>query len=341
MFPIEIVSSFNCLGCEISSSGSFKNCIENLVSSAKRALFSLKRYFNKNRETLPEVQIRLFDAMVAPITYHGCEVWGLRKADLIEKFHLSFLKSILRVKISTTNCYVYGEFGIFPFLIERKVRVIKYWLKIIRSLNQNENYIQKIYKELIKINIEKPNISTWVSETKHLLESTGFGYIWQQQVVYNENEFLRLFKRRLCDMYLQEWEAEINLTTDGRLYKQLNKKFIFESYLKINNASLRIAISKIRLSSHLFFVERGRWGQRKIERRDRLCQFCNCIEDEFHVLLFCPMFNNAREGLLPEFLRKDKNMVNFLRFINSKKQEEQKKLGILCHKVQKEYKQLL
>ena len=53
------------------------------------------------------------------------------------------------------------------------------------------------------------------------------------------------------------------------------------------------------------------------------------------------MFNNAREGLLPEFLRKDKNMVNFLRFINSKKEGEQKKLGILCHKVQKEYKQLL
>ena len=40
--PIEIVSSFNYLGCEISSSGSFKNCIENLVSSAKRALFPLK-----------------------------------------------------------------------------------------------------------------------------------------------------------------------------------------------------------------------------------------------------------------------------------------------------------
>ena len=165
---LDVVASFNYLGCEISSTGSFKKCVENLVSSANRALFSLKRYFSKNKETLPEVQIRLFDSMVAPITFHGSEVWGLRKADLIEKFHLSFLKSILRVKLSTTNCYVYGELGIFPFVLERKLRVVKYWLKIIRSLNQNENYIQKIYKELLKINIEKPQVSTWVSEIKRL-----------------------------------------------------------------------------------------------------------------------------------------------------------------------------
>ena len=152
---------------------------------------------------------------------------------------------------------------------------------------------------------------------------------------------MKIFKQRLIDIYLQDWKAEVNLTTDGRLYKQFNKQFIFESYLKINNASLRIAISKIRLSSHLFFVERGRWGQRKIERRDRLCQFCNCIEDEFHVLLYCPMFNNTREGLLPKYLKENKNIVQFLKFINTKNQDEQKLLGLLCYKIQKEYKQTL
>ena len=66
-----------------------------------------------------------------------------------------------------------------------------------------------------------------MSEIRKLLESTGFGYIWQQQVVFNENEFLKLFKQRLIDIYLQDWKAEVNLTTDGRLYKQFNKQFIF------------------------------------------------------------------------------------------------------------------
>ena len=53
------------------------------------------------------------------------------------------------------------------------------------------------------------------------------------------------------------------------------------------------------------------------------------------------MFNNTREGLLPKYLKENKNMINFVKFINAKKPEEQKKLGLLCYKIQKEYKQMI
>ena len=71
-------------------------------------------YFAKNREILPSVQLKLFNSMVLPILFYGSEVWGLCKADPMETFYMSFLKSILRVKLSTTNIYVYGEFGLVP-----------------------------------------------------------------------------------------------------------------------------------------------------------------------------------------------------------------------------------
>ena len=164
---LEIVNSFKYVGCDITSAGSFKNCISNLVSSARRALFSLRQNLNKNIETLPETQINLFNLMISPILNYGCEVWGLRIADPIEKFHLSFLKCLLEVKSSTPNCFVYGELGIYPLIIKRKVRVIKYWLKIIRQLNNNENYVHKVYRELCRINVEKPDIETWVSGVKN------------------------------------------------------------------------------------------------------------------------------------------------------------------------------
>ena len=57
---LEVVTSFKYLGCFLSSSGSFTYCITDLVSSARRALFGLKRYFNTNSETLPETQLDLF-----------------------------------------------------------------------------------------------------------------------------------------------------------------------------------------------------------------------------------------------------------------------------------------
>ena len=96
---------------------------------------------------------------------------------------------------------MYGELGVYPLIVKRKVRVIKYWLKIIRQLNNQENYVQKVYRELCRINDEKPNIETWVSGVRFLLESTGFGYIWQQQFVLNENDFLNSFKQRLFDIH--------------------------------------------------------------------------------------------------------------------------------------------
>ena len=83
--------------------------------------------------------------MVSPILNYGSEVWGMRKADPIETFHLSFLKSILGVKTSTPNCFIYGELGAYPLILERKIRVIKYWLKIVRDINENENLVHKVY----------------------------------------------------------------------------------------------------------------------------------------------------------------------------------------------------
>ena len=71
----------------------------------------------------------------------------------------------------------------------------------------------------------------------------------------------------------------------------------------MNNAALRTSITKIRLSSHLFHIERGRWG-RKIDIKERVCVFCTVIEDEFHCFVKCPCFADIRKGLLPLTLKK-------------------------------------
>ena len=63
------------------------------------------------------------------------EIWVLRKADPMDRLHLGFFKSVLGVKSRTPTCFVYGELGLYSLIIERKVNVLQYWAKIIRSLN--------------------------------------------------------------------------------------------------------------------------------------------------------------------------------------------------------------
>ena len=88
---------------------------------------------------------------------------GLAKADPIETFHLSFLKFILNVKTSTPNCFVYGELGVLPQSLQRRIRVIKLWLKIIKPGTPNSSFMVGVYNELLEINREDPKIVTWVS----------------------------------------------------------------------------------------------------------------------------------------------------------------------------------
>ena len=72
-----------------------------------------------------------FDKTVKPILLYGCETWGFRKNDIIERVHLTFCKLLLHVKTSTSNVMVYGELGRYPIDIDIKVRMISYWSKLI------------------------------------------------------------------------------------------------------------------------------------------------------------------------------------------------------------------
>ena len=63
------------------------------------------------------------------------------------------------------------------------------------------------------------------------------------------------------------------------------KKTIFgtECYLKsISNPKLRIALSKLRTSSHDLEIERGRYVRPKLNVDERLCLSCNVVENEEH-----------------------------------------------------------
>ena len=60
-------------------------------------------------------------------------------------------------------------------------------------------------------------------------------------------------------------------------------------------------LQKLRLSSYVFMIERGRWIRRTpIDVEDRKCDTCISIEDEYHCMVLCPRFVNERRGCLPE-----------------------------------------
>ena len=99
----------------------------------------------------------------------------------------------------------------------------------------------------------------------------------------------------------------------------MKESFCYEPYLdSISSAQLRNAITRIRLSSHRYKIETGRWGKNKIPREARKCTLCDALESEFHVLLKCPRFVNERTGRVPESLIINPCMETFVRLFQSK-----------------------
>ena len=120
-------------------------------------------------------------------------------------------------------------------------------------------------------------------------------------------------------------------SSSGRIFRYIKTDFVFEPYLNRLNRNLRIALTKVRLSSHSFNIERCRWE--KIDRENRLCDLCGIVESEYHCLIECPIFVNEREGLLNARLMNYPGMDAFIRMFKSKNEKEIRNLGLLCLKV--------
>ena len=51
---------------------------------------------------------------------------GFHKAAAVERVHLRYCKTVLRLKSNTANYFVYGELDRAPLIIERHLRILKY-----------------------------------------------------------------------------------------------------------------------------------------------------------------------------------------------------------------------
>ena len=84
---------------------------------------------------------------------YECETWGFGNNEIIDRRHLKFCKLLLHLKTSTPDYMVYGELERRPIGIDSKVRMIKFWCKIIMGKQSKMSHI--CYKLLYNKNFIK------------------------------------------------------------------------------------------------------------------------------------------------------------------------------------------
>lgn len=331
---LEIVRSLSYLGVVFSSGGSFSKTEVTLAGKAQKAIFKLNKYLYNFPNVGVKHRLDLFDKLIVPILNYSSEVWGFHKANTIERIHTQYCKRILQVKRCSQNDFVYGVLGRFDLAYNRYIRIVKYWLKILTS--DDLKYCKIVY-EVLKTDADLlPNKVSWVTLLQHLLSSLGFYEVWVAQGVGDANVFVRIFKQRLCDTNVQNWNARIENSPRSTFFKSI-VSFGFQYYLKCNVCnSLTIAMSRLLLSSHNLSIETGRWHRPNcIPRQDRKCITCNKLEDEYHFVIECNLYTELRKRYIAKYYWSNPSMYKLKQLFES---TNITKLRKLCTYVDKAFK---
>ena len=141
------------LGLKINYNNKFSVAQKNLYDRASRAMFVLLR--TCRQLSLPvDIQVDLFDKMIAPILLYGCEVWGFGSCELATKLQLRFYKIVFKLKKSTPNAMIFGELGRYPLDVNMKCRMLCYWYKLISPIHKNK-FSSIVYCFTYKLYINK------------------------------------------------------------------------------------------------------------------------------------------------------------------------------------------
>ena len=97
---------------------------------------------------------------------------GFLNAGCIERIHRKFLKYLLNVKISTNNYATYKELGRYHLSIERYVRIIEYWFKLI-NISDSNCILNAVYNSMLLETQKAPRQESWLNKVNIYSTETG------------------------------------------------------------------------------------------------------------------------------------------------------------------------
>ena len=328
---LEVEDEFIYLGVSFDYKGQFFKARTRLVEQAKKASFAVIRKIRKLG--LPcDIQLKLFDTMIAPILLYGSEVWGFENCDIIEAYHFKFCKVMLHLKPSTPKVMVYGELGRFPMQIFIQSRMINFWSKVVCGKEDKLSY--RLYKILYYMSEQGIFQSQWLHTIRTILQKCELDYFWYNQFQLPKMDFLRLkVKQKLKELYINSWSNEVDIISkclNYRVYKQEHK---IESYLVKLSSSLCNFYNRFRCMNHRLPIEFGRFFN--IERSKRKCRICKTgeIGDEYHYLFTCSFFKYDRKRHIAPYFYKDPNILTFAELMNIEDISIMTQTAIFCKKI--------
>ena len=139
--------------------------------------------------------------------------------------------------------------------------------------------------------LEHRKTNNWARGIKTILDQTGFGYVWEIGHAVQFNSFIKAFKQRLRDMFIQYWASNCDSSDKFRKYRSMKLHFGFENYLNtVTIPKFRFALTRLRTPTSYLHINRRLIYKNPITK----CPFCLGEESELHFLTECPTYEDLR-----------------------------------------------
>jgi hypothetical protein len=254
----------------------------------------------------PRLSNIIWTSLVRSIIEYGCEVWAEERIVDLEKLQTEMGRRILRSGKSTPNEVVRGELGWERQKTRADEMRLRYWGKITRM--REDRIVKIVYnnsrevlerEELEQKNNSSPLTKTWCKYTRDLLLSLNFHEEWRTNKV--DVDWDDEVRKRLHEREQISWRVVCLSKPKLRTYSIVKKELRSEPYLELRNRRGLPEYAKVRGGNSRLRIEQGRYRKETLE--ERVCVFCemNVIEDEYHFILECPLYNALREEMWQEF----------------------------------------
>ena len=306
---LERVDKYKCLGNIINTTKTsrgniFRENTDFLCNRARRSVFSIINKVKKIGAVSPKCMFKLYETLVQPVLLYGSDVWGAcrQTTTALDKTLYWFLRMVLRVKGSTSIQMLLGETGVLPPSILCHKNVILFYIRL-NSLPAG-SVLKSVFSEIKRLSSVGINSNNWCTQVCGLALSYNLDI---EHMEYNKST-INLIKYSIRNKFIGDWKIKLTHLTQHpilRTYSLFKTNFECESYLEnIKYYKYRIALTKFRTSSHMLEIERGRHTNPITPVNLRLCHICKVVEDEYHFLMECSIYDNDRLRLMTNIANK-------------------------------------
>ena len=252
------------LGMKYIPTNDLKEILKLNMKLRKKNTAKFYGWLEVNENTPIETKLLVMDICVFGAMLNASESWGdiaCIEDDLL-KTEMKMLKRILNVKKGTCNDIIYFELKRAPITMQIRDKQFKFFTK------------------LCEFTPDEATVSNFI------------------QVCHNSRflEYYRNLRGDECETFSKRLEEKLRCDNRSmvKYYRNLIKSDTSAIYTSFTNDYYRKIISRWRLSNHSLKIETQRYCRPHIPRENRVCSFCNKLEDESHVIFDCPLYHSVR-----------------------------------------------